>query len=135
MSAAESLSPVQFMSARQIIATHTPNDRRTSDADDPAVWARKLEESRQPDDRGARPDGTSSVYEGVERQGVDLGSKTPVMLQNPESVIPGYQPRVFDGHHRIAALSHLQPDAPIPVKYASTVAEMHGLRRAVRPIR
>jgi hypothetical protein len=125
MTATEALSPVQFMSAREIISTHVPNDRLMRDTDNSSVWARKLEESRQPNDQGARPDGTSSVYEGVERQGVNLGSRTPVFLQHPGSVMPGESPRVFDGHHRIAALSHLLPDAPIPVQYTKSSVAMH----------
>jgi len=132
MSADEHLNPVQFMTARQIVASHTPNDRLKRDTDDASIWARKLEESRQPSPLGTRPDGTSSVYEGVERQGVGLGSREPVTLQDPGTVTAGETPRVLDGHHRIAALSTLHPDTPVSVQYAANARDMHVKRTASR---
>lgn len=129
MSAGDHLSGAQFRTASEIIATHSPTDRLKGDTDDASIWARKLEASRKPSPLGARPDGTSSLYEGLAKRGPVIGSVAePVTLQHPEAVAPGERPRVLDGHHRIAAMGELAPETPIPVAFAADMQEMRARR-------
>ena len=112
MSAAEYLHPQQFhqlamfMTAGEIKSTHTPNDayrmgtRVHSDSD---LWEKKKFR--------ANIDGLSRRIE--EQKGVER----PVKVEDPVYVNQGGKPRLWDGHHRVAASEERNPKALLPVEY------------------
>jgi hypothetical protein len=73
------------------------------------VMYRKLHESKKIKQTGGLPDRQfvkDSLYHSVKKEGV----KTPIQL-NPK------QNTIYDGHHRLAAATHLAPNNLIPVEY------------------
>jgi hypothetical protein len=55
-------------------------------------------------------DGTSSLYDSIKRQGVH----TPIFVGSSRYIS---RPVVTNGHHRLAAARHLNPNQFVPVEY------------------
>lgn len=113
--------------AAHIIATHAPIDRLPKDKSDEDVWARKLERTKS-----TAPERRMVVAEGDGYRQVTMhehigikGVSKPVTLQHPDAVAPGAQPRVFDGHHRLASAAEHGLD--VPIRYAKDMDEARAL--------
>lgn len=116
-----------FMTAREILATHAPNEGDRQDVydkrgefvgreTDKQLWARKYKAAGEvneyvPDEPPVR---RSVLKEGV---------KTPVSLEDPvatqayRAYEPLHQPQIYGGHHRIAVMAKKRPDDLIPVAH------------------
>lgn len=81
---------------------------------DDQLYARKLAEAHDP----SRGPGTQSLVEHLRAVG---GVSEPIHLLDPTSKRRGAlgRPEVLGGHHRIAAMSEIDPDALMPVLFHS----------------
>lgn len=123
------LNPQQFVTAGEIVAGYRPNDRLPKDKSDAAVWARKLKASKAGQNMVLQVDPlrTGSLHDHIRERGISR----PVVLQHPAP--EGQQPLVFDGHSRIAVQHDIDPDMPVPVRYAKDMAEARQIRDSMKP--
>ena len=80
------------LTARNIIENYRAGDH-SPDEDKEGFWETKLEDAKF---RGSQ---RSSLYESIQTE----GQKKPILL-NQKTM------EIVDGHHRLAALHHMNPD-------------------------
>ena len=80
-------------------------------AEDEETLQYKLKDSQHKDSYAGQPYGNaSSLYDSIKREGVH----TPIFVGSSQYVP---RPVVTNGHHRLAAARHLNPNQFVPVEY------------------
>lgn len=104
-----------FMTPKEIKSGFTPNDG-ASDESNARVWGRKLRESKKVPSGGGIPVQRSpgqyetlSLHDHIAEKGVSKAV-----------YIGARDPKVYDGHHRVAAANASRPDDLIPVLHADS---------------
>jgi hypothetical protein len=121
-----------FMSAREIMATHDPNqpDRFFHGTDVSVSRASSYKRG----DEYVPPETNDQLYQRklgeANKSGLtdDLrthGVNMPIMLATETQGASG-KPNVAGGHHRLAAMSHLNPDQLLPVMPVNHVLGAHA---------
>ena len=124
MAASDALHPQQlkmFMSAREIQSSYDPHegDRKYKIMhgemeSNQEMWDRKLVESQAPIMHGKQR--SPSLYEKLQTEGV----QHPIPLSTMHYK-GSHRPMVAGGQHRVAAMSHLNPDQLMPVLHHETI--------------
>lgn len=90
------------LTARDIVHTFTPGDYSGDPTDDEqlgAFWKQRYEQSRWSPTVMGSDDGRQSLFDSIKEK----GQQKPVSLNMKTR-------EILDGHHRIAAMYHINPD-------------------------
>lgn len=86
------------LTARDIMQHYEPGDWNPKTQSKEEFWDQKLTEAKEP----REVYGGRSLYENLQEH----GQKEPLLLGNRGMAFP----QIFEGHHRLAALHHINPD-------------------------
>ena len=113
---------VQFLPAREILSGYAPKreDYRFKDGkpeSEKNLWARKTQEAHE---RGL----TDSIRKDGIKEPVELSTQSMGSGPHGEENRPSF----LEGHHRVAAAYHIDPDHPVPVKFRDTKQERAAVK-------
>lgn len=74
-------------------------------------WARKLREAKTPTEGNKYFPAKPALYDILKEQGV----RNWIDLEHPEHALRKDRPIILGGHHRLAAMMEIDPEAKLPV--------------------